>query len=48
MKLNSIIILQSKIDLVGRVGVEDHREQIKEFIRGEIRSELNMFNFFLF
>jgi translation initiation factor 2 gamma subunit (eIF-2gamma) len=48
MKLNSIIILQSKIDLVGRVGVEDHREQIKEFIRGEILSELNMFNFFLF
>ncbi len=48
MKLNSIIILQSKIDLVGRVGVEDHREQIKKFIQGEIRRELKMFNFFLF
>lgn len=36
MNLNSIIILQTKIDVVGQVQVEDNYEQIKRFIHGEI------------
>jgi len=36
MQLNSILILQSKIDLVGRGNAEEHCEQIKNFIQGSI------------
>jgi translation initiation factor 2 subunit 3 len=34
MQLNSIIILQSKVDLVGKVEADDHRERINDFIKG--------------
>lgn len=34
MKLNSIIILQSKIDLIDQVQSEIHYEEIKKFIQG--------------
>lgn len=34
MKLNSLMILQSKIDLVGRVRAEDSRQQIERFVQG--------------
>ncbi len=34
MKLNSIIILQSKIDLVKQTHAENHCEQINTFIQG--------------
>lgn len=36
MQLNSIIILQSKIDLVKRSKAENHREQIIDFIQSKI------------
>ncbi len=34
MKLNSIIILQNKIDLVGQAQAEDQYKQIVDFIQG--------------
>jgi len=34
MKLNSIIILQNKIDLVGQAKAEDQYKQIVDFIQG--------------
>ena len=40
MKLNSIIILQTKIDLIEQVQVEDNYEQIQRFVQGSIRPHL--------